>query len=199
MWKHRIERAVPLVLVTSICWLLSVEVMSDFFIYRRSDILHEEYWRLITGNFVHLNWQHLSLNLAAWFLIWVYGVRVCGISAWSLLLLLCAAGVGVGIFFGLPEIEEYSGLSGVLHGMFVAIPGLHLLINRSDYSAWAILTAVIAKLISEEIQGASGITADWIGLMIIPEAHLYGALSGLLIIIATALYGVVWGEKVSRK
>ncbi len=187
MWKRRIEQATVLTLVIVVCLLLSLAAVSGLFVYWRDGILHGEYWRLVTGNFVHLNWQHASLNLVAWFLVWVYGARVCGLATWLVSLLLCASGVGIGLLLLLPEIELYSGLSGVLHGLLVVVAGLRLLAWRRDYSAWAILVAVLAKLVFEGVWGSAGATVDWIGMMVVSEAHLYGALSGALLFIVVAL------------
>ena len=161
------------------------------FIYWRTGILHGEYWRPVTGNFVHLSWQHASLNLAAWLLVWVYGTRVCGIAMWLVSLLLCAGGTGIGMLLFLPNIEVYSGLSGVLHGLLILVSGLRLMARPGDYSAWAILVVVMAKLIFEGIWGPTGATADWIGLMVVSEAHLYGALSGASLLTVVALTRVV--------
>ena len=191
MWKCWIERIAVLLLVPAVCLSLSLAAVSDLFVYWRIGILHGEYWRLITGNFVHLNWQHASLNLTAWFLVWVYGMRVCGVATWLVSLLLCACGVGVGILSFLPNIEVYSGLSGVLHGLLILVAGLRLMAWRRDYSAWAILVVVVAKLVSEGIGGPLGATADWIDLTVASEAHLYGALSGVALLVATVLLRAV--------
>ena len=177
------------VVVLTACLLLSTNIaIGDFFIYRRSDILSGEYWRLIGGNFVHLNMPHLLLNLVAWLLIWQYGLSACGNFVWWVLLLVCSLGTGVGLLFFSPEIEEYTGLSGALHGLFVAISVLRLLISRSDYSAWLILVVLAIKLVFEHFFGATTVTADWINLDILVEAHWYGFVSGALAVAVIYLY-----------
>lgn len=178
-------------LVTAVCLLLSFDAMVEFFIYRRSAFFAGEYWRLVTGSFIHTNWQHLLLNLVAWLLIWVYGTSVCAISTWLLAFSVCTVGVGVGLLLWLPEIEAYSGLSGVLHGLLVVVSGVRLLVWRSDYSAWAVLAIVVAKLAYELSQAGSGITGEWIGLPIVFEAHLYGAVSGAVVIMAMILVAMI--------
>ena len=166
--------------VTVACLVLFVDSVSDFFIYHRGGILAGEYWRFISGHFVHGTTEHLLLNLAAWLLVWVYGLPVCSNSTWTSLLLACALGSGAGLFWLSPEVEWYTGLSGVLHGLFAAVSILHLLESRRDYAAWFILVVVSVKLGYEYFQGPTPITSDWVGLRVIFEAHWYGALSGVL-------------------
>ncbi len=39
----------------------------------RDAVAEGEYWRLLTGNLVHLGWRHLALNVGALLLgIWVF-------------------------------------------------------------------------------------------------------------------------------
>lgn len=187
----QVQKAALPVLVVVVCLLLSFDGVSDFFVYRRSGLFSGEYWRFISGNFVHINWQHLWLNLAAWLLIWIYGASVCTAFMWLLSLLFCAAGVSVGLLLWLPGIEEYSGLSGVLHGLFIVVAGLRLLVQRNDYSAWGVLAVVAAKLVYESSRGGLEITGTWIGLPVVSEAHLYGTASGAVVAAAMILIAMV--------
>ena len=171
-----------------VCVLLFAETWREFFIYRRSEILAGEYWRLIGGHFVHVNAPHLLLNLMAWLLVWGYGLSVCGNLTWFLLLTFCSLGVGVGLFAFMPQVEWYTGLSGVLHGLLVAVVLLRLSANRGDYSAWFLLVVIAIKLSYEHFQGATPLTADLLDdLPIIFEAHWYGALSGALAAVAVVV------------
>ena len=180
VWSF-LKQEVAAVSVVVVCLALSTDAAGELFIYRRGDLLAGEYWRLVSGHFVHVTTAHLLLNLAAWLLIWVYGRAVCTNLTWVVLVSVCAAGTGVGLLWFSPEVMWYTGLSGVLHGLFIAIAVLRLLAYRGDYAAWFVLVIIAIKLAYEYSQGATPITASWVGLQVIPEAHLYGAISGILV------------------
>ncbi len=181
-----LTKAATVIAVIVVCLLLFAGTPADFFAYQRGHLLAGEYWRLLSGHFVHVTGAHLLLNLAAWVLIWVYGRSVCSHLMWAVLLFFCALGTGVGLLVFLPEIEWYTGLSGVLHGLFLAVAVLRLSAQRDDYAAWFILAVVAVKLAYEHFQGPTP-TVEWIGVRVIFEAHLYGAISGLLTVAALGL------------
>ena len=70
-------------IVTAICMLLVTDRLSDIFIYHRDQLIAGEYWRLISGHFVHTTITHMVLNLASWWLVWGYGLAVCNYRMWS--------------------------------------------------------------------------------------------------------------------
>ncbi len=175
------------VVVVAICLALFTDAARDLFIYRRDGFLAGEYWRIVSGHFVHITAPHLLLNLAAWLLIWVYGRSVCAGPTWAALLFFCALGSGAGLVAFSPEVEWYTGLSGVLHGLLIAVAVLRLSACRGDYAGWFILAVVAVKLGYEHFQGPTPVTADWVGLRVIFEAHWYGAVSGVLVVTAIGL------------
>ncbi len=177
--SHLLKASAALVVVTGVCALFVLERPAELFIYDRTAFLSGEYWRLVSGHFVHKTWAHLLLNLAAWWLIWAYGRPVCGNGMWALLLFVCALGTGVGMFVFLPELEWYTGLSGVLHGLFFAVAILRLSVQRNDHPAWFILAVITVKLAYEHFQGPTPVTAGLVDLPVIFEAHWYGAVSGV--------------------
>ena len=178
---HRARSALTVAVVSVVCLLcLLLGGLGDELMYRRSEIISGDYWRFISGHFVHSNAKHLLLNLAALWLIWIYAAGMCRQRDWLLLLLLCAFGTSVGLWFLDPEIRWYTGLSGVLHGLLLTVTVVRLLRCRSDYSAWFILLMVVGKLGYEYFYGATALTADFIALPVVEQAHLYGAMSGVL-------------------
>lgn len=145
--------------------------------YERDAILAGEVWRLVTGHLVHLNWSHFALNVGGLVLIWLlFGARLTQ-AQWLIVLLACALGVSAGLFALHPELNWYVGLSGVLHGLFVAgaLGGLY-----SGYRAeWLLLGLLALKLAWEQLSGPLPGTEELAGGMVIVDAHLYGALTGL--------------------
>ncbi|MFC1749407.1 rhombosortase [Pseudomonadota bacterium] len=137
-----------------------------------------EFWRLLTGNFVHLGWSHLVLNVLGLALIWGLFWNTFEIPAWSVITLISSLAVGGGLFWLNPEIVWYVGLSGLLHGLFVA--GALGGIRRGDRREAILLVAIIGKLLWEQAYGAMPGTADMAGGPVIVDAHLYGAIGGAI-------------------
>lgn len=138
-----------------------------------------EVWRLLTGNIVHFGWLHTLMNAAALLLCVLAFFAEHSLKKFSLLLLWCCAGVGIGIYIFNPEYSPYAGLSGAIHGLIVA----GLLLTR-DYPVWIRVIAlglVTAKLIQENSAGyeATDLQA-LLPVAVAVESHLYGALAGLV-------------------
>lgn len=150
--------------------------------YEREGILNGQVWRLLTGHLMHLGWPHLLLNLAGLALLWIIFGRLLSFARWIVALTCCALGVSLGLLLFHPELDWYVGMSGVLHGMFVigAVAGI-----RSGYRAeWLLLGLLTLKLAWEQIQGATSATTEFIGGAVIVDAHLYGAITGLIVALA---------------
>lgn len=148
--------------------------------YDRQAILDGEVWRLLTAHIVHLGWQHLLMNLAGLFLIWLLFGRLLDTPRWALVTLACALGVGVGLLLLHPGIEWYVGMSGLLHGMFVAGALASL---AAGYRAELLLLALLAgKLAWEQLVGPLPGSEGLAGGRVVVDAHLYGAVTGLVVI-----------------
>jgi len=138
-----------------------------------------ELWRLLTANLVHFGWLHTLMNAAALLLCALAFFMDYSLKKFSLLLLWCCAGVGIGIYLFNPEYSPYAGLSGAIHGLIVA--GLLL---TSAYPIWICVLAlglVIAKLVQENSAGyeATDLQA-LLPVAVAVESHFYGAIAGLL-------------------
>lgn len=150
--------------------------------YERPAILSGEVWRVLTAHLVHMGWPHLLVNLGGLVLIWLIFGRMLGTAQWLAVFACSALGVSLGLLLFHPELRWYVGMSGVLHGMFVAgaLAGIF-----SGYRAeWLLLGALALKLAWEQVQGALPGTEDFVGGLVIVDAHLYGALSGLVALLA---------------
>ncbi len=154
--------------------------------YARGAILHGELWRLVTGQFVHLGWIHLALNLAGLWL-WTALAGEHETSATYISALLAGLlGVGLGLLVLNPGVGWYVGLSGVLHGLF-AHTGVRLLARRDWLAGGGVLAALTLKLMWEQTHGDIG-TARLIGGSVVMDAHLYGAVAAG----GVALIGVIF-------
>lgn len=136
-----------------------------------------EPWRLVTGHFVHLGWPHLALNLAGFGIVWALFGRALSARQWLATMLVCAAGVSLGLLWLSPGLEWYVGLSGTLHGLLAAAV-LRQLLRRPDLVSTMLLLGFVAKLGWEQWAGGDPDTARLIGDAVVVDAHLYGALTG---------------------
>lgn len=146
--------------------------------YQRHAISDGQWWRLISGNFLHTNHWHVLMNLAG---LWVvlslhhFHYRLTGLSL--LFVLLCLL-EGVGLYLGYPQLLGYVGLSGMLHGLF-AFGAVQDIINKV-HLGYVLLIGVIIKVGHEQFYGASDEVTSMIGARVAIEAHLVGLLCGLL-------------------
>lgn len=166
-------------------WTQSLDVNS--WAYSRHHIVNGEYWRLITGHFIHLNNTHLLLNMLGVGLVLMLFDNVLAIWQWLVVLLASAFVISVLIYFNLPQVQGYVGLSGVIHGLFV-LATMQLLAQPKERNFALILAVMVTlKLLTENgVQGIS-FTANLIGGHVLLPAHLYGAVVGLLFGVLTWL------------
>lgn len=145
--------------------------------YERAAIVENlEWWRLISGHFVHLGWSHLLLNLLGCLLVWFLFRRDYRLWHWFLILVVTIFSMDVGFIWLNPSLSWYVGLSGLLHGLFAA--GLIGWLKEGGWEAWMMLFVFVAKIGWEQIAGPLPFTAESAGGPVIVNAHLYGAIGG---------------------
>lgn len=150
--------------------------------YERTAVFDGEYWRLLTGHFVHGSTAHLALNLAGLALVAALFARDFSLGEWLFVLLASIAAIDLGFVFYEPQLEWYVGFSGVLHGVLAA-GAIAWWQHESRHLALTLCLIVIGKLAWEQWRGALPFSGD---MAVIVDAHLYGALGGAL------AAGVLW-------
>jgi len=151
---------------------------ADLFVYQKQLINQGEIWRLFTGHFLHTNGYHLLLNLAALAMLWLLHGHFYSQSNYTLLFLLTALTTSLGINYFSPDLQQYVGLSGVLHGIFVF--GAIMDIRANDKTGYLLFIGLWLKIAYEQIYGASTEVSLLIDASVAIDAHLWGALGGLL-------------------
>lgn len=168
----------PLVLAV-VSSFLALAGLDETLRYQRAAILHGQVWRLFSAHLLHLGGSHLLLNLCGLALVWALFVReLAGVVGW-LVLFGSALGVGLGLLFFDPRLEWYVGLSGVLHGLFVA--GALRRWPEQRLEAGVMLAVVAGKLLWEQVMGPMPGTTAISGGNVIVDAHLFGAIGGGLV------------------
>jgi rhomboid family GlyGly-CTERM serine protease len=147
-------------------------------VYQRELITTGEVWRLLSGHLLHTNGYHLLLNLAGLLMLWALHGRFYSIKNYIVLFLFCSIMTSIGIYVFDPTLIQYVGLSGVLHGIFVF--GALMDINVKDKSGYLLFLGVWLKIAHEQYYGANVDVSNLIEANVAVNAHLWGALSGLL-------------------
>jgi rhomboid family GlyGly-CTERM serine protease len=147
--------------------------------YERSGLAAGEWWRLATGHFVHLSLAHAALNALGLVLLWMLFARDYSPRAWLLILVSAMAAIDFGLWVGDSTVLWYVGSSGALHGVLAAGTLAHL--RRREPDGWILAALLVGKLAYEQSVGALPFLR---GAAVVVDAHLYGALGGLLAAIA---------------
>ena len=146
--------------------------------YNRDALEAGEFWRLLTGHFVHLSLTHALLNLAGLGLVvWIVG-HAFSWSQWLFVTFVSIVMIDVGFWFLNPELAWYVGISGFLNGILAA--GLVIGVAGREPGSIMLAVVVLAKLTWEQTIGPLPGSESTSGGDVIVIAHIYGATGGLL-------------------
>ena len=178
-------------LVIIICVVSSLAFIFDrqaaqLFIYNRDLISQGQLWRLFSGHFLHTNGYHLLLNLAAIVLLWALHGQFYQYLSYALLFIISALTTSLGLYLFSPDLHQYVGLSGVLHGIFVF--GAIMDIHNKEKTGYLLFVGVWLKIIHEQYSGPSKDIAALIEANVAIDAHLWGAVGGLLFSLSYIFY-----------
>jgi rhomboid family GlyGly-CTERM serine protease len=145
-------------------------------VFDRAAIAQGEWWRLITGHWVHSDLAHAGWDITALLVLGVvFEVRL----QWRLPLALLIGTVGVDawLWWGVPALRYYCGLSGILNSLLIV--GLLQLWGDLRHPL-ILLTAAgtVAKILVEINTGQAVLTQTaWPS---VPTVHAAGFLCGLV-------------------
>ena len=146
--------------------------------YDRDALEAGEFWRLLTGHFVHLSLTHALLNLAGLALVvWIVG-HAFSWSHWLFVMFVSIVIIDAGFWFLSPELAWYVGISGLLNGILAA--GLVIGIAGREPGSIVLAVVVLAKLTWEQTVGPLPGSESTSGGDVVVIAHIYGAAGGLL-------------------
>lgn len=145
--------------------------------FERQAIAAGAAWRLLTGHFVHLGWQHGLADGAGLVLLWALFARALAPRDWAWVLAGSLVAIDAGLWWLTPGLQWYAGLSGLLHGGWAA--GSAAGTARRDPASVLLLLALVFKLAWEDLHGTSLVLGD---LPVVTQAHLYGAAGALLLL-----------------
>ena len=147
--------------------------------FNRALVEQGEVWLLFSGHIVHLNWSHWALNMAGLAIVAFFFSSHASFKQWLTVIIVSACMINIGLWWWMPEIRSYVGLSGVLHGLFLY--GALREIRFYPTSGYVLTSVLIAKLTWEFFNGALPGSEDMTGGRVLTEAHLLGAIGGILV------------------
>lgn len=179
-WLWRARRIQPLpVLIAAVAVALAALGRDGLaaLAWQRAAIESGEAWRLVSGQLVHLGIGHLLLNLAALAAAMALftGFRT---RDWAGSFACSGLAVAAGLWWASPGLAWYAGLSGALHGVYVA--GAVAWLWQGERGGWLLAAGLVAKLAWEAWAGPSALSETLTGGAVVTAAHLYGALGGLV-------------------
>lgn len=169
-----------LLLILSLIVLLGQIIGKEYFYFDRQLLVQGQYWRLLTAHLVHSNNIHLLLNVCALALVLMLFDKLLTVRAYITLIVLSACVQSIAFYYLLPNVETYVGLSGVLHTLYVAATIQLLAQTKERVMASVLLMLVTLKLLTENLGQGISVSQAMINSRVLVEAHLYGAMIGVL-------------------
>jgi len=175
-----------IILTLSLLLFLLQPGSNQWFSYYHSAIENGQWWRLLTAHICHTNGYHLLLNGIG--LLVVVSLFLNTFKSKNLLLisLFSSLFISLCLFWLEPSVQQYVGLSGVLHALFAF--GVCDELKKQD--RWGIILGLgfIAKIAFEQFNGPSPSTESLIGATVLIDAHLYGAIAGVVYFLSSQLW-----------
>ncbi|HED33631.1 MAG TPA: rhombosortase [Gammaproteobacteria bacterium] len=160
-----------------LCFFIQFFQLEGWFRFDRQLIEQWQLWRLLSGHLTHLNWSHFWLNMAGMFMVAYFFSEYKTTGYWAGALLFIALGCSAGLMLD-NQLDRYVGLSGVLHGLFII--GGRWELTRHKASGAVLLVLIVGKLIWEQLYGALPGSESMTGGRVAVNAHLYGAIAGMV-------------------
>lgn len=137
-----------------------------------------ELWRLLSAHIMHLTWNHLFMNLAGLLFIFFFFGNLLTQKQWLGIMTFSALFISLILLWTQPELRWYVGLSGVLHGLFIAGGMADIKVRPKE--AILFLAFIIGKLTYEQLMGPLPGSEESAGGPVLVDAHFYGAIAGLI-------------------
>lgn len=169
------------IFIAFVLTVMSLFQLADIYIFRYQNnwFSQLEFWRILTGHLIHLNWKHLLINSLGLILCMAITSPPWSIKQWFNYHLLLACGISLLFTIETLKLEWYVGYSGILSGIYV-LAALDLY-KREKIIAVLICAIIGIKIVLEQSGNFVATSNEFIGAPVIVDAHLYGALLALLI------------------
>ncbi len=135
-----------------------------------------QYWRFLSGHFMHYSWQHYWLNAAGLLIFQQLFPDYCRHWHWLVSALFILLVVSAGLLLFSEQLNWYVGFSGILTGLYIAaaLQGL----KRQRLLCIAVLLLVGGYTVLQQFQGEL-VDGVLFGLSSASRAHLMGMVAGI--------------------
>lgn len=149
----------------------------EAWVFDRTGIAQGEWWRLITGHWMHSDASHAFWNIGALMLLGtLLEKRLQGDLVFALVM--GTVGVDLWLWWGGGTLVYYCGLSGILNTL-LAVGLVRLWYDLRQPLVWLIGLGAVAKIVVEISAGQALLTQTaWPS---VPEVHAAGFFSGLMV------------------
>jgi rhomboid family GlyGly-CTERM serine protease len=152
-------------------------------VFDRTAIAQGEWWRLLTGHWVHSDDSHALWNIAALVLLGLASEKSLG-NWMPVALFMATAAVDAWLWWGAPHLQQYCGLSGILSGLLAAALAGQWRLYRHPLIL-LIGAGALVKIALEVMSGQAIFTQTaWPS---VPESHAVGLLGGLVVAAAQTI------------
>jgi rhomboid family GlyGly-CTERM serine protease len=148
--------------------------------FDRVDIASGQWWRLLTGHFDHLGWNHFFLNAVFLVLLLVLFKPLEKTQVVCALLVVSSLMISMLMWAFSVNLQWYVGLSGCLYALMVY--GVALDVHFPLKFRLLTLCILTAKVASEQLRVEFIVISDFISGPVAVDAHLYGAVVGLVLV-----------------
>lgn len=170
-----------LTLLFSALTLVALQWFQEGLLFQRSLINEGEWWRILSGNFVHSNAPHLYMNLAGLILLALLFNAYFSVKWFAIATCLLAIIVGLGLYWYVPRLGMYVGFSGILYGLYLT-GALTALQHKDLITGIGIFIIILGKLIWDLFDPSLNQgSAELINIAVANEAHWLGATGGTAI------------------
>ena len=150
----------------------------------RLAVLRGEVWRLWTGHWVHLGLDHLILDAVGV----VVALLLLPVRPATVVLM---PAIGACLLWLRPDLDGYCGLSGLLHG-HVVYGCLVLALQRGTEHRGPVLGIAMLVGVKAGVEVLFPAVSPTWGLSLggerVPEAHLVGAVAGLVVAVSQHVF-----------
>jgi rhomboid family GlyGly-CTERM serine protease len=156
-----------------------VNVSDSLLAFHRDQAAHGKWWQWISAHFMHNNFIHYLVNMIGLVLLCLLHSEYASVKSFSINFIVMSLGISLCIYVFSPSLISYVGMSGVLHGLFAW--GVVIDIHLKRKTGYLLFVGLVIKLVDEQFFASSNFMAALIEVRIAIDAHLYGAMIGLLL------------------
>jgi len=173
--SRRIDLAIAgLIAISFLVGGIIPEPVRELLRWSRDASVLEWLWRSWCAHWLHLDLAHASLNAAGFGLVFAWLSDALTKKGWVIVSVAAIVSIDLGLWW-LTNFEWYVGSSALIH----AIAAAGIVIRMVDGERFAFVLALVGllKLAFEQYSDTSTLIS---GVLIATDAHLFGAVSGLI-------------------